>query len=142
MELLLSRVDATKGRTIGQLFVDGRFEAFTLEPGLTRLAPMLEHPAIPAGRYAIEIVFSPRFQRQLAHICNVPGRSDILIHSGNVSSDTRGCVVVGSSRAHDSVLSSRLALAALQPQIAGALAHNEPVTITVQDPSPEALLKT
>jgi hypothetical protein len=26
---------------------------------------------------------------------NVPGRSEILIHKGNLSSDSKGCIIVG-----------------------------------------------
>jgi hypothetical protein len=140
MELILTRVDATAARTIGHLVLDGRFALFTIEPSLARLTP-IAHPAIPPGRYRIDLVFSPHFQRHLAHLVDVPGRADILIHSGNYATDTQGCIIVGYSRAHDSVVSSRLALAALQPQIAGALARQEPVTLTVQDPSPEGALR-
>jgi hypothetical protein len=107
MELLISRTDATVARTIGQLFVDGRFEMFTLEPALVRLAPALEHPAIPAARYLIDITASQRFGRMLPLVSNVPGRSGIRIHCGNVADDTSGCILVGYSRAHDSVVSSK-----------------------------------
>lgn len=141
MDLLLSRTDATADRTIGQLFVDGRFEMFTLEPALARLAPMLAHPAIPPGRYVIAITRSQRFGQMLPLVEAVPGRSGVRIHCGNVADDTSGCILVGYSRAHDSVVSSRLALAALQPRIAGALARHEPVFLTVLDPSPEGALQ-
>lgn len=137
MELLLTRIDATADRTIGQLFVAGVFRMFTLEPALSARNAALDHPAIPAGRYRVGITRSERFGKMLPVVEGVPGRAGIRIHCGNVESDTSGCVLVGFARAHDSVASSRLALAELQPQIACALARHEDVFVTVQDPSPE-----
>lgn len=131
MRLALVRNDCTADRTIGTLTVDGVFQSFTLEPALARLAPVLDHPAIPVGRYRVDITPSTRFGRMLPLICNVPGRSGIRIHAGNGEADTEGCVLVGLSREHDSVESSRIALAALQPQIAGALARHGDVWITI-----------
>lgn len=134
MELTLDRDDATVDRTIGVLRLHGTFSAFTLEPPLAALAPLEDHPAIPAGRYRVDITPSVRFRRMLPLICNVPGRSGIRVHAGNVAGDSTGCVLVGLTRAHDSVQSSMLALAALQPQIAGALARHEDVWLTITDP--------
>lgn len=137
MELQLNREDATNDRTIGSLFIDGRFEAFSLEDAI-RLGPTIYgETAIPAGRYEVVITRSPRLQRMLPRLKDVPGFEGVLIHSGNTSQDTEGCILVGQSRAHDSLESSRLALAALQPKIAGAIAKGERVFITIVNPDPD-----
>lgn len=74
---------------------------------------------IPAGEY--ESVFLPqtpsgKFQN-VYELQSVPGRSDILIHQGNVVEDSHGCLIIGRSRGEldgkPAVLDSRTALAEL-----------------------------
>ena len=73
---------------------------------------------IPTGTYLVKRHISPKFG-QCFKIQDVKGRSDILIHSGNVVADTIGCVLVGlsSGLVDDSdtamVYSSRKAMAVL-----------------------------
>ena len=73
---------------------------------------------IPPGTYLVKRHISPKFG-QCFKIQDVKGRSDILIHSGNVVADTIGCVLVGlsSGSVDDSdtamVYSSRKAMAVL-----------------------------
>ena len=50
---------------------------------------------IPDGIYPITVNFSPKFQRELPLLCDVPHRRGIRIHSGNYSSDSTGCILVG-----------------------------------------------
>lgn len=136
MELLLQRDASADGCTPGRLFVDGEFEAFTLED-VVRDGPKIAHEtAIPPGRYRVVITRSTRFGRMLPLLVNVPGFDGIRIHPGNTAADTAGCILVGRSRANDSIASSRLAMDALQPKIAGALARQQDVFITVVNPSP------
>jgi hypothetical protein len=49
---------------------------------------------IPAGRYRCGRVRSPKFGITF-EVCDVPGRSHILFHSGNTIEDTEGCILVG-----------------------------------------------
>ena len=73
---------------------------------------------IPSGTYLVKRHISPKFG-QCFKIQDVKGRSDILIHSGNVVADTLGCILVGltSGSVDDSdtamVYSSRKAMAVL-----------------------------
>ena len=73
---------------------------------------------IPSGTYLVKRYVSPKFG-QCFKIQDVKGRSDILIHSGNVVNDTLGCVLVGltSGTVDDTdtamVYSSRKAMAVL-----------------------------
>ncbi len=133
MELLLKRQPSTDGCTLGQLFVDGRHEAFTLEDVVRDGPKVMHETAIPAGRYQVVITLSNRFGRMLPELLDVPGFVGIRIHSGNVAADTSGCILVGHSAAVDSILDSRLAMNALQPKIAGALARHEDVFITIEN---------
>ena len=49
---------------------------------------------IPAGTYICERVNSPR-HGDTFEITEVPGRSHILFHKGNIDDDSHGCVIVG-----------------------------------------------
>ena len=49
---------------------------------------------IPTGTYLVKRHTSPKFG-QCFKVQDVKGRSDILIHSGNVVNDTLGCILVG-----------------------------------------------
>ena len=51
---------------------------------------------IPAGEYYCERVNSPRFGDTF-EVMNVPNRSHILFHKGNLDDDSRGCILVGES---------------------------------------------
>lgn len=133
MNLLLQRQPSRDGCTIGRLAVDGVFDCWTLED-VVRDGPKIAHQtAIPAGRYRVDITLSARFGRMLPVLLNVPGFEGIRIHPGNTSADTEGCILVGQDRANASIVSSRLALGALQPKIAGAIAHHEDVFITIEN---------
>lgn len=49
---------------------------------------------IPPGKYTCEKFSGERF-KDVWEVKNVPGRSAILIHSGNTINDTHGCILVG-----------------------------------------------
>ena len=61
--------------------------------------------AIPTGTYKIDMgTVSPKFKNRswakpysgkLPRLVNVPGFDGVLIHPGNQSSDTSGCLLVG-----------------------------------------------
>lgn len=116
MELELKRKWMTSQATCGELLVDGYFTAFTLELPIKDGRP---GSAIPLGRYPIIITYSPKFERDMPLLLNIPGRSDIRIHWGNTEQDTEGCILVGHNHLQDTVGESRLAFNNLYPQIEG-----------------------
>jgi Family of unknown function (DUF5675)/Phage tail lysozyme len=105
MRLKLERNVFTDESTIGKLFVDGRFECFTLEDKV-RPVKIPKITAIPTGTYGVHLTFSPRFQRVVPAIEQVPNFLGIRIHAGNTAGHTEGCVLVGqragSNIIHDS----------------------------------------
>jgi uncharacterized protein DUF5675 len=126
MELVLHRKPATDDAILGELFVEGRFECFSLErPGVE----------IPAGRYRVTITPSERFGRMLP-LLDVPDRRGIRIHPLNWAQQSEGCIGVGQEHTVTSLEHSRLALQALQPKIAAALVYQDRVWITVTDAPP------
>ncbi|MBI9081406.1 MAG: hypothetical protein JEY79_16895 [Pseudodesulfovibrio sp.] len=78
--------------TFGVLRLDGGVFCVTLEPPDRNNEANIS--CIPAGTYICRRVESPGFGSTF-EIRDVPGRSHILFHKGNVSADTKGCVLLG-----------------------------------------------
>jgi hypothetical protein len=72
--------------------------------------------AIPYGEYEVSWEFSPKYQRKMLGLENVPGFQGIRIHSGNTARDTKGCILLGKSCANDfsAVYESRAAVKELE----------------------------
>jgi hypothetical protein len=132
MKLTLARRIFTTQSTIGDLAVDGNFECFTLEDPV-RPKKIRSVTAIPAGTYTVAITFSPRFGTELPLLLDVPEFEGIRIHPGNTATDTEGCLLVGKSRAIDTIGSSRDAFRALFDKIALAQGGGETVMIEIVD---------
>lgn len=141
MELLLQRKKLNEHCTIGELFVDGEFECFTLEDTVREIpgVPVQEwkiagNTAIPCGRYAVVVSRSPRFGRDLPLLVNVPGFVGVRIHTGNDASDTEGCLLVGERVAGDAIVESRKAFASLMEKIMDAIESLQILHIEIRNP--------
>jgi Family of unknown function (DUF5675) len=141
MKLLLKREPSGVASTIGELFVDGDFEAFTLEDPIreiegepVELWKIKGDTAIPAGTYKVDLTMSQRFQRILPIILDVPGFEGIRIHCGNTNADTEGCPLVGSSKGVEMIYGSRLAFSKLFPKMEKAKWQGEEITIEIVNP--------
>ncbi len=108
MKLLLKRIHRTDVSTIGELYVDGVFECYTLED-IERDVKIKSETAIPKGTYKIIVTMSNRFKRLLPLLMNVPNFEGVRIHSGNTNHDTEGCILVGQTRSKDFIGKSRKA---------------------------------
>jgi len=140
MELKLVREYMGDDFTEGKLYVDGVFECYIVEDKDRQLevhgcaAKVKGKTCIPRGRYECIIRYSQRFKKHLIAITGVPCFDGILIHSGNSSADTDGCVIVGAtnkSMSDDWVGNSRLAYDALHRKVKAALSRGEKVWIEV-----------
>lgn len=120
MEIEVIRKRFNDNCTLGELFIDGLFFCYTLEdvdrdlmqsdtPEYIKKTKVSGQTAIPYGRYEIGVTFSNRFQRPLPLIMSVPGFSGVRIHSGNKSSDTEGCLLVGEVMKENEIQDSRRA---------------------------------
>jgi hypothetical protein len=132
MKLTLKRLWPSFSCVIGELYVDGVFEAFSLEdtvrPDGTKIPGKT---AIPEGTYRLILSESRRFCRELPLLLDVPGFTGIRIHAGNTCEDTEGCILVGYTRGDASIGKSRLALETLLLKIKDACCTDH-VTITVE----------
>ena len=92
MELILERIAKRKTYTIGRLSHGASYFCDTLEPTWRDYAngayKVKGRSAIPEGRYAVVISFSPKFQQWLPILLGVPKFEGIRIHAGNCSEDT------------------------------------------------------
>ena len=163
MELILTRIAKRKAYTIGRLsfvervddeYLAGEREVYfcdTLEPPVVEmkttmsLKEVLRSPvktqsmkpfAIPEGRYAVVVTWSPKFKMFLPLLVGDQVFNGLFqgvrIHMGNTVKDTRGCILVGRNQIVGRVLESRKWLYELKQKIVEAKARGEPVWLTVK----------
>jgi len=97
IDAAIDRIETSRQGTIGVLRIDGKVHSFTLEPPDRGNAPDIS--CIPPGQYACQRVTSPT-RGEVFEVTNVTGRSHILIHIGNTSLDTQGCILPGRRVGH------------------------------------------
>ena len=156
MELILERIAKRKTYTIGRLSLspgpspvgrgteasptggglEGAYFCDTLEPTWrdykTGAYKVKGRSAIPEGRYAVVISYSPKMKQWLPILLGVPKFEGIRIHAGNTSEDTEGCILVGINREVGKVLDSRIWLHRLKQKIVEAKDKGEAVWITIK----------
>ena len=163
MEIILTRIAKRKAYTIGRLsivertddeYLAGSKETYfcdTLEPTVLELKTtvskeaVLRSPtktqnlkpfAIPEGRYAVVITWSPKFRMWFPVLLGGPDFNrlfkGIRIHMGNTAADTAGCILVGHNQLVGQVLESRKWLYELKQKIVEAKARDEAVWLTIK----------
>lgn len=130
MNLVLKRDYFSLTAVAGTLYADGVKCCDTLEPAV--IEGYGKGSCIKPGTYSIDYHYSPKFRKYMLTLCGVKSRSGILIHSGNTSSDTTGCILVGERMDNDSLSSSRDALHRLLKRVIFAMQAGS-VTITIKD---------
>ena len=152
MELVLTRIAKRKTYTIGRLaiveriddeYLAGSQETYfcdTLEPTWRDYAhgahKVKGRSAIPEGRYAVVISYSPKFEQWLpillgGHEFNRQWQG-FRIHGFNCSEETEGCILVGQNLKKGMVLNSNIWLHRLKDKIVAAKDKGEPVWITIR----------
>lgn len=112
MIIRLDRIFRGDSYTIGHLYVDGEYFCDTLEPSIHAD----KHPAIPLGTYSLSLVWSPKFRRYMVRV-EVPKRSGILLHAGNLPENTQGCILLGENVSVGMLYNSRHYLELLRSRI-------------------------
>ncbi len=90
--LILKRIAYIEDGTFGVLFDEDIPFCLTLEKEWKDNKKDIS--CIPAGDYICIRVQSPKFGNTF-EIVNVPDRTNILFHKGNIEDDSEGCVIVG-----------------------------------------------
>lgn len=163
MELVLTRIAKRKTYTIGWLaiverindeYLAGSKEVYfcdTLEPPVLEMKTdlpketVLRSPAktqrlkpfaIPEGRYAVVITWSPKFQKWLPLLLGDQNFNTLFkgirIHPGNTAEDTKGCILLGRNQIVGRVLESRKWVYELKQKIVEAKNKDEPVWLTIK----------
>ena len=163
MELVLVRIAKRKTYTIGKLYIKEQimveylagekltYFCDTLEPTALELkttvskeavlrspkkAEGLKPFAIPEGRYAVVITWSPKFKMWLPVLLGGPDFNHLFkgirIHMGNTAADTAGCILVGRNQLVGQVLESRKWLYELKQKIVEAKDKGEAVWLTIK----------
>jgi Family of unknown function (DUF5675) len=141
MQITVRRQVFTEQSTVGQMFINGKFECFTLEDRV-RPAKIKSETAISAGTYQLVINVSARFGIRLPLLVDVPEFSGIRIHPGNAAADTDGCILVGQNKSADFVGSSKLAFQALMPKLEKAAALQKITIEIINDGTPIGMAAT
>ena len=156
MELILERIAKRKTYTIGHLYIakepDGNNPGLgqPLTKGL-QICDTLEptwrdyqngaykvkgRSAIPEGRYAVVISWSPKLGAWLPILFGGPEFNKqwqgIRIHAGNTAKDTQGCILVGMNKLAGQVVDSRIWLHRLKQKIVEAKDKGEAVWLTIK----------
>ena len=148
----MTRIAKRKTYTIGRLYIreqvmdeylpgyEDHYFCDTLEPTWRDYEhgayKVKGRSAIPEGRYAVVISYSPKFKQWLPILLGGPEFNrkwqGIRIHAGNTAKDTEGCILVGQNREVGKVLDSRKWLYELKQKIVEAKDRGEAVWITVK----------
>ncbi|OCG71911.1 hypothetical protein A9G43_03935 [Gilliamella sp. Occ3-1] len=112
----LTRLKTSARGTFGKIQLPSGAVLSTLE--LPWLNNQRQISCIPASIYQCDIVNSPKFGR-VYQVKDVPNRSHILIHAGNWTKDTQGCILVGMSNNDTQLFESKKALNLLMNELNG-----------------------
>lgn len=153
MELKLIRKVKNPSYTLGDLYVNNEYFSNTLEDtdrGLSDSMSLTEiqskkvygKTAIPKGTYEVTLdTVSPKFkdrawakfcEGKLPRLSNVKGFEGVLIHVGNTSEDSLGCILVGKNTARGIVSDSTNTFKRLYSLLQEGKNKGEKITIKIQ----------
>lgn len=91
-QLILKRISENNDGTFGVLLDEGVPFCLTLEKKWYNNSPNIS--CIPVGKYTCKRKVSHRFGNTF-EVKDVPNRTHILFHKGNVIKDSLGCILLG-----------------------------------------------
>ena len=139
MKIEVKRIAKRSTYTIGKMYIDGNYFCDTLEDvdrsinqkdslDTIKQIKVAGATAIPTGTYKVIVNMSPKFQRNLPRLIDVPGFEGILIHRGNTDKDTAGCILVGENKVVGKVINSTV----YEKKLVNILQNTkEDITITI-----------
>lgn len=154
MQITIKRYAFGRNSTGGLLFIDGKFECYTVEDQereaiVPLRAKIPGETAIPRGSFNVELRplggFHERYQNRygkdfhkgMLHIRDVPNFKYILFHSGNDHTHTEGCILVGNTIqtiAGECMIpagKTRVAYKHFYPKVRDALLAGDQVRVTI-----------
>jgi hypothetical protein len=109
MKIKIVREILNDTETLGTMFINDKFFAYTLEDrdrGLKSADTLADInkkkikgvTAIPSGTYKIKLSVSNRFKRLMPEVLDVKGFAGVRIHGGNTHLNTEGCPLIARNR--------------------------------------------
>jgi hypothetical protein len=100
MEIKVVRSVFNPKSTLGKLYLDGKFFAYTCEDTDRNMngdcrKKVQDKTAIDPGRYRVVLSYSNRFKKYLPELLEVPCFKYIRIHGGNTAENSEGCILIG-----------------------------------------------
>ena len=141
MKLELKRIALKPNYTIGKLFINGTYYCDTIEDKVIDLNKngkfddglnkVMHQTAIPYGTFKVVVNHSPKFNRELPRLLDVPYFEGILIHNGSDQNSSSGCIIVGENKTVGKVTNSTFYMNNLTARIKDAQNKGETTTITI-----------
>ena len=138
MRLILKRTWKTNKSVIGILYAyndsdldNSIFRCFTLED-IERPIKVPKETAIPLGTYDVDFTWSPKFDRSVLMLQNVPNFDRIYLHEGTKAEDTYGCILLGLIRREDAIENSKPCVNSIEQLAREAKSRKEKITIIIQ----------
>ena len=113
MKITITRTLMLEDRTIGKLYIDGKYFCDTLEDKDRRLEDcgckekVYGKTAIPRGTYIAKPYWWQKHQNWYLWLQNVPCFSGILVHGGYNEKDSLGCVLIGTAVANKALTNTK-----------------------------------
>lgn len=142
MEILLKRIKSNDKATIGEFYINSKFNCYSCEDEY-REVKVKGETRIPAGRYEVKLrtvgrlheTYSkkfPEFHIGMLEITGIPNFTAVCIHIGTSEKDTDGCPLTGKVVNGFGVLQSTIAYIDFYKTVIPAF-EKEQVFITVLD---------
>jgi hypothetical protein len=141
MKLELKRIALKPNYTIGKLFINGTYYCDTIEDKVIDLNKngkfddglnkVMHQTAIPYGTFKVVVNHSPKFNRELPRLLDVPYFEGILIHNGSDQNSSSGCIIVGENKTVGKVINSTFYMNNLTARIKDAQNKGETTMITI-----------
>ncbi len=144
LKIRVERDVKTDSFTLGKMYINDVFLCYTLELPFRNGANIRKTTAILPGTYGIDMdTVSPTYAsrgaksqylncgNKVPRLVGVPGRDGVLIHIGNYTSNTDGCILVGTYRNTSTGTVSNSVTAFWQMYDILADAHNAGKLITI-----------
>lgn len=105
MRVEIVEIASSKDSTASMMYIDGSHFCFVIEDGY-RETKIPGETRIPAGYYHLQPRYYGKFYEKYKHdfghefsieIVGIENYSDVLVHIGNSSADTRGCPLTNQS---------------------------------------------
>lgn len=128
MDVVLQRLPKNDNVMFGVILVDSVPRFVTLEPPWNDNQHNIS--CVPAGTYKVVKIHSPRFNKDVFMMIDIPGRDAVEFHVGNGIQDTHGCVLLGLqfSLSDYAIVNSGIAFDNFMKMM-----PNEGFTITIKD---------